>query len=273
MRVGPHQSVWPSGRMAPDVGQALRPLAGWRQRTEQRISLPGNGVRQGALAGVFRRPAGSASPRQPWSKSKTVRHREQITEGIMRKQFLKTAVMAVAGIGLLAGSALAAPINGSIDLEGSVQMVGGDFLTATGINFLGINTGDGLDNMAEVGDGDGDFLSLVGSSATMKDFTFAAMPVSPLWSVGDYSFSLNSVTLTRGANFLILEGNGFISSKLDSDSATASNFILTTQGVGGTQFTWSSASGTAAVPEPTTMLLFGTGLVGLAAVGRRRKVN
>lgn len=191
----------------------------------------------------------------------------------MRKQFLKTALVTMAGIGLLAGSALAAPINGSIDLEGVVQMVGGDFETATGINFLGVNTGDGLDNKAEVGDADGDFFSLVGMTATMQDFTFADMPVSTLWSVGNYSFALNSVTVTRDASFLILKGNGIISNALDSESATASTFILTTQGVGGAQFTWSSASGTTAVPEPTTMLLFGTGLAGLAAVGRRRRVN
>ncbi|WP_319588428.1 PEP-CTERM sorting domain-containing protein [uncultured Desulfobulbus sp.] len=37
-----------------------------------------------------------------------------------------------------------------------------------------------------------------------------------------------------------------------------------------TQLSWNSDVAPSAVPEPTTMLLFGTGLAGLAAVGRRK---
>ncbi|MDH3871398.1 MAG: VPLPA-CTERM sorting domain-containing protein [Gammaproteobacteria bacterium] len=159
-------------------------------------------------------------------------------------------------------------------VEGSISISGGfipvddvwapvDLADSTGVDFDGTGTVD---------QATGDFSGSLGSTATMTDFQFLPVldpnPVN-VWVVDGFTFELNSVDVDfQTANFLGLSGTGYIFG--NGFDRTRSEWFLTGQTADDVTFSWSSSNNTI-IPVPAAVWLFGSGLIGLAGVARRRK--
>lgn len=166
-------------------------------------------------------------------------------------------------------SSLAALIDGSISLSGGLtpvdaSLVGTTLVAATGIDF---------DGTATVDQAAGDFSTSAGSTATMGDFQFDPVldpnPVS-IWSVDGFTFSMDSVVVDfQSFNFLLLSGSGTVSG--NGFDATEGTWKFSANTANSNTFSWSSSSATV-VPVPAAVWLFGSGIIGMAGVARRRNL-
>lgn len=192
----------------------------------------------------------------------------------MKKTFLKSLALSAIGLLCVTGSVLALPmLDGGLSMVGSFIPIGDDgvqvpIVDSTGLSFDG--------SLFQVATATGDYASLVGSAGIINDFYFIpSSPITPLWSVGGISFAMTSLeydkrTLHNNSHNIEIFGTGVLTATGFEDTPGFWNF--TGQGANNANFSWSASSGSssAPVPEPATMFLLGTGMIGFITARRKK---
>jgi len=161
---------------------------------------------------------------------------------------------------------------GAIPIEGDINFGGGTTFNTT--NFTGFN-------LIEVTSGSGTYGSIPTGSTSIPSVTFnpfqynpPAPPVTPLWTFSylglTYSFNATSmINVPEPPGIVVVMGTGTASVTGFTDTTGAWN-------ISANKFTGStlgSFSASTVVPEPATMLLLGSGLLGMGVYARRRFIK
>jgi hypothetical protein len=192
-------------------------------------------------------------------------------EDISMMKHLTLSLALVVAMMAVTVEAHATSITGGISFTGFASPSGGsDWSTATGVSF---------DNPAMAGSGTGSYAG-VHALATFTDFTYdPGLSPSPveLWtfiySGRTYSFDLSSLTSVdkagdAAASSVVVNGAGTL--HITGFDNTAGTFVFSGNG-SNNSFSFSASDGaSASVPEPTSVFLLGTGLLGIGVLVQRR---
>ena len=196
-----------------------------------------------------------------------------------RKWLIIGAVAAVAcGMGGIA-QATPDPISGNITFAGGVELNTSSAGTATEVLAW---TGTGGSGMPVVISADGSFAGTVGDTATFtQPWFFNSGTVTPLWSVGGFTFDLTSshIVFQGGSPAVVaVNGIGAVMGNGGSPEAMTWSFSVSDPGAEGSGgsliFSFQAADGamssTSAVPDGgTTAMLLGLGILGLGLVKKQ----
>src|SRR6266513_3217990 len=175
-------------------------------------------------------------------------------------KILLPIVAAAASVGLLS-SAQATPITGMLNIGGTATFDTSSLTTASSATFA---------DVLVLGGNSGTFAGFaVGTHVVMASYTFDPSTITNgLWSVNGFTFNLlSSTVVSRSAIFLSVSGTGIITGPAGFDP-TPGVWAFTSQNAGGhphDTFSFSANTVAAAPDSGMTIVLLGTGLMGLAA--------
>jgi hypothetical protein len=84
------------------------------------------------------------------------------------------------------------------------------------------------------------------------------------------TFTLDSITSEHSGQFGLFTGTGTLTSAVAGYDPTLANLYFSTQADGTVTFSATAVANPSAVPEPSTLMLLGTGLIGAAGALKRR---
>lgn len=167
---------------------------------------------------------------------------------------------------LVAVPSNAATISGTMTLVGAQGYTlppGEDLSTATSLDFISNTIGASSTSTGNLG-------VTIGTAGTIQDLTFDPYsgPTSAFLTIGNWTFDLASVVIgtPRDVNLLSLAGTGTLTDTVGTLGSTPATWSFSSADVNDYSMTIT------AVPVPAAVWLFGSGLLGLVAVARRRNM-
>lgn len=180
------------------------------------------------------------------------------------------------------GAVIAA--SSSMAFADSITVAGSDTFTNTGITFL--NGGKAIVASTQDGNGSGQggvYSSFLFSMATLTSFQFASAAGTTVFTVTNpagqtLSFTIDGLTTeTIGANAngrtLDLAGTGTFAETGMSDLSGTFSLTSSSAAPGSMDFSYQLIGSPAVTPEPNSLVLLGTGLIGAAGMMFMRRRN